>query len=103
MQTGTEETISVRYMLRCLGVSECQACMNLFRDNLGIIQNATIKDSLLKKKHVAISYHRVQEATAVVGIMHPMKIDSKDNCADMLMKSLNERVFCTLLGQISYS
>jgi hypothetical protein len=38
----------------------------LFGDNLGFVQNATMKDdSLLKKnKHVAISYHKVREAAA---------------------------------------
>jgi hypothetical protein len=30
----------------------------MFRDNLGVVQNITMKDSLLKKKHVAISYHK---------------------------------------------
>jgi hypothetical protein len=99
MHTGTEETISVWYMLHCLGV-KIEHVTYMFGDNLGVTQNAMIKDSLLKKKHVAISYHRVQEAMAA-GIVHPMKIDSKDNYADMLTKSLNERVFCTLVGQIS--
>jgi Reverse transcriptase (RNA-dependent DNA polymerase) len=100
MRTGTEETISVRYMLRCLGV-RVEHASYMFGDNLGVVQNATIKDSLLKKKHVAISYHQVREAAAA-GIVHPIKIDSKDNYADLLTKSLSERVFCTLSGQISY-
>ena len=100
MRTGTEETISVRYMLRCLGV-KVEHASYMFGDNLGVVQNATIKGSLLKKKHVAISFHRVREATAA-GIVHPMKIDSKDNYADVLTKSLTERVFCALVGMISY-
>jgi hypothetical protein len=33
----------------------------VFGDNLGLIQNVTIKDSLLKKKHVAISYHKTRK------------------------------------------
>ena len=100
MRTGTEETISVRYMLRCLGVLVEHASF-MFGDNLGVIQNATIKESLLKKKHVAISFHRVREATAA-GIVHPMKIASQDNISDLLTKSLSERIFCTLVGMISY-
>ncbi len=44
-----------------------------FGHNLGVMQNVTIKDSLLKKKHVVISYHKTREATAT-GITHPIKI-----------------------------
>jgi hypothetical protein len=40
-----------------------------FGDKHGVIQDVTIKDSLLKKKHVAIPYHKTREATAT-GIMH---------------------------------
>ena len=43
-------------MLRCMGV-KAEDASYVFGDNLGVIQNVTIKDSLLKKKHVAISYH----------------------------------------------
>jgi hypothetical protein len=100
MRTATEETIAVRYMLRCLGV-KVERSSYLFGDNLGVIQNATIKDSLLKKKHVAISYHRVREAAAA-NIIHPMKIDSKDNYADVLTKSLSDRVFNTLVGMVTH-
>ena len=86
MRTAVEELISLRYMLRCLGV-RVETAVYLFGDNLGVIQNATIKDSLLKKKCVAISYHRVREAAAA-SIVLPLKIGSKDNFADHLMKSL---------------
>jgi hypothetical protein len=58
MRTATEETISLRYMLRCLGVKVTHATY-VFGDNMGVLQNATIKESLLQKKHVAISYHKV--------------------------------------------
>ncbi len=66
-----------------------------------MIQNVTTKDSLLKKKHVAISYHRVREAAAA-GIIHPVKIDGTKNYADMLTKSLSERVFCGLTNGVMH-
>ncbi len=59
----------------------------VFGDNLGVIQNVTIKDSLLKKKHVAISYHKTREATAA-DITHPIKILGILNYADCLTRSL---------------
>jgi hypothetical protein len=62
----------------------------VFRHNLGVIQNVTIKNSLLKKKHVAISYHKTREATAV-GTTHPVKILGTRNYADCLTKSLTEK------------
>jgi hypothetical protein len=87
-------------MLRCLGV-KVERSSYVFGDNLGVIQNTTIKDSLLKKKHVAISFHRVREATAA-RIVHPMKIDSKDNYADVLTKSLPDRAFNMLVGLVTH-
>jgi hypothetical protein len=100
MRTAAEETIAVRYMLRCLGV-KVEHSSYVFGDNLGVIQNVTTKDSLLKKKHVAISYHRVREAAAA-GIIHPVKIDGTKNYADMLTKSLSERVFCGLTNGVMH-
>jgi hypothetical protein len=54
MKTAVEELIAVRYMLRCLGVKVLHAISLICGDNLGVIQNCTLKDSLLKKKHIAI-------------------------------------------------
>jgi hypothetical protein len=48
-------------MLRCLGVPVTKPT-NLYGDNFGVIQSATIPDGELKKKHIAISYHYVREA-----------------------------------------
>jgi hypothetical protein len=98
MRNATEETIAVRYMLRCLGVKVEHATF-MFGDNLGVVQNATIKDSLLKKKHVAIAYHKVRESAAA-GIIHPMKINTKDNFSDILTKSLTQRTFDFLVNSI---
>ena len=56
MKTGVEETISIRYMMQCLGINIETASL-LCGENMGVIQNITIKSSILKKKHVAISYH----------------------------------------------
>ena len=51
MCTVTKESIAVQYNLRGLGVMVEQSSY-MFEDALGVIQNATIKDSLLKMKHV---------------------------------------------------
>ena len=98
MKTAVEEVMAVRYMLRCLGVHVTSSSL-LFGDNLGVIQNVTIKDSLLKKKHVAISYHKVRESVAA-GIIHPIKIDGKHNYANVLTKSLTDHVFCGFVNHL---
>ena len=56
MLHAVEEVIALRYMLRCLGINVDTASA-VYGDNLGVIQNASIKDSLLKNKHVANIYH----------------------------------------------
>ena len=73
-------------MLRCLGV-KFDNIPHVYGDNLGVIQNATIKDSLLNKKHVAISYQKLCE-TVAAGIIVPVKIASKDIFSDCLKNSL---------------
>ncbi len=65
MQIAVEEIIAIWYMLRSMGIHVEHTSSHLFGENLGVIQNTTIRDSLLlKKNHVAISYHKVREAAA---------------------------------------
>ena len=66
-------------------------------DNMGVVQNATISESLLKKKHVAILYHKTGE-TAAAGIAHPIKTGGADNFADVLTKAQTLKCFSTLVG-----
>ena len=101
MRTAVEEVQSVRYMLRCLGVKVSYASL-ICGDNLGVIQNSTISDSLLKKKHVAIAYHRTREAAAA-GMIHPIKINSEHNFADLLTKSQGGKLFWKLYGKLTRS
>lgn len=99
MKTAVEEVQSVRYMLRCLGVKVDYSSL-VCGDNLGVVQNATISDSLLKKKHVAIAYHKTRESAAA-GIIHPIKTLSKHNFADILTKALGGKPFSTLYGKLT--
>ena len=99
MRTATEEVMSVRYMLRCLGVKVSYASL-VCGDNLGVIQNCTVPDSLLKKKHVAIAYHKARECAAA-GIVHPIKVLNKNNFADILTKSVTGGVFWSILDRLT--
>jgi hypothetical protein len=101
MRTAVEEVIiAVRYMLRCFGV-RVEHASYLFGDNLGVVQNVTIKESLLKKKHVAISYHKVRESAAC-GIVHPAKLLGKYNFGDVLTKSQMNKDFTRLVSGLMH-
>ena len=56
-------------------------------DNLGMLQSSTLVESQLKKKHVAIGYHKLRECVAA-GTVNPIKVDTRHNIADFLTKSL---------------
>jgi hypothetical protein len=85
MKTCLEELISLRYMFICLGVKVEHASL-VCGDNLGVIQNICLKDNLLKKKHVATSYHKSRECVAAWIARH-VKTPGLDNYADILTKA----------------
>jgi hypothetical protein len=100
MKTAVEELIAIRYMLRCLGV-KVEHASYVCGDNMGVIQNATLKGSVLKKKHVAIAYHKTREAAAA-GIAHPIKIDGQDNFSDCLTKGQTQKAFSKCVSGFMY-
>ena len=63
MKTAIEEVMSVRYVLRCLGVKVTRPT-SILGDNRSVIMNATIPSLSLKKKmwQYLISYHMTREA-----------------------------------------
>jgi hypothetical protein len=63
MRLATEEAIAIRYMLRSLGI-QLDGPTKLFGDNMGVIQNASMPEATLQKKHTAISFHHVRECVA---------------------------------------
>ena len=50
-----------------------------------MIMSSTNPDSVLKKKHVAISLHKLQECSAA-GIVNPIKVCTTVNRADIFTK-----------------
>jgi hypothetical protein len=89
MKNVVEELIALRYMLlRCPRVKVEHASL-ICGDNMGVIQNATILESLLKKKkkHVAISYHKTTREAVASGTANQIKTGGADNYADALTKA----------------
>ena len=97
VQVSTEEEIAIRYMLRSLGVP-MKGSTKLCRDNLGMIISRTNPDLELKKKHVAISYHKKRDSAAV-RIVIPIKICTMVNQSNIPTKSIS----VGMLGSLSYS
>jgi len=86
LRTAVEEAMSIRYMLRGFGIPVNEPTL-IFSDNMGVIQSASMAAAVLKKKHTALSFHRVREAVAM-GIVNLAYIPSECNVADILTKSL---------------
>ena len=59
----------------------------MFEDNLSVISSSSIPDDTLKKRHNALSYHRVREAIAA-NILNFIHISLDQNSADVLTKPL---------------
>jgi hypothetical protein len=98
MRSAVEEAISIRYMLRCMGVPVTNPT-NLYGDNFGFIQSANIPEGELKKKHVAISYHYVREAIAS-GYINAIWVKSHENFADVCTKALGSNAFSDIIHDV---
>ena len=90
-RVASEEAIALRNMLRSLSVP-VKGTTALCGDNLGMIISCTNPELELKKKHVAISYHKLRECTAA-GIFNPIKIYTMVNQAEVFTK-------CVLVGTL---
>jgi hypothetical protein len=91
MRTATEEIISMRYILRSLGVPVDKPTI-AFGDNMSVIMNCQDPQALCKKKHNSLSFHRTREAIAR-NIVFPQKILSADNYADIFTKPISVTAF----------
>ena len=90
LRTATEEAMSLRYMLRCLGCrlpDDGKHPSKLFGDNLGVLLSTQNPEADLSKKHVAIAFHAVREAVAA-GVISPYWLKGQRNPADILTKQL---------------
>ena len=97
-RAAVEEAQGIRYVLRSLGVP-LKGPTALYGDCMGMIQSSSLPDGTLKKKHVAISYHTVREQVAAKAV-ELYKVDTSENIADLLTKSLSVGVLMPLCKKI---
>ena len=84
MRIAIEMIEGLRYKLRMMGVPIEGPC-NVFCDNNAVVINSKNPESMLKKKHASINYHRTREAIAAKTIQ-VAKEDTSTNLADLLTK-----------------
>ncbi len=85
LKTGIEIVKGMRYKLRMLGVPiDGHAHMRV--DNMSVVKNSSVPESVLKKKSNSIAYHFVRESVAA-RIARVAYEESGNNKADMLTKN----------------
>jgi hypothetical protein len=84
MKTGVEITEGLRYKLRMMGVP-LEGPTHVKADNMSVVKNSSIPESMLKKKSNSIAYHYVRERAAQ-GAVSISYEPTGTNVADMLTK-----------------
>jgi len=100
LRIATDLIVALRYKLRMFGVPLLGPA-NVLCDNQGVVNNTTLPESVLTKKHNQICYHRVREVVAA-NIIRIAKEDSRTNLADILTKPLGLPQQRFLLERILY-
>ena len=95
-RTAVEMIVGMRYQLRMMGVN-LDGPTVMFGDNMSVVISTTIPSSMLKKKHLAIAYHKVREAVAAGTIVFG-HIISDTNIADICTKPLPNEGFHNICG-----
>ena len=100
MRTAVEMIEALRYKLRMFGVP-IDGPANVYCDNEAVYKNTTIPESVLKKKHHSIAYHRCREAVASK-TMRVAKQGTTKNLADLFTKILTAMRRNFLLERFTY-
>jgi hypothetical protein len=84
LKTATEKIIALRYKLRMMGVPlEDPTFVRV--DNLSVVYNSSVLQSVLKKKSNSIAYHFVRE-NAAAGVINVAYEPTATNLADICTK-----------------
>ena len=87
-------------MLMMMGMNLEHSAL-LLGDNNSVVLNTTMPSSVLKKKHCAVSYHKIRE-TIAAGIVRFSHIQSELNYADILTKPLGPSKFMELVKPLLF-
>ncbi len=84
MRIACDMISALRIKLKCFGIP-INRLANIHYDNNGVVQNMSIPESTLSKKHNAINYHVIRESVAA-GMLRIEKEDTETNIADAFTK-----------------
>jgi Reverse transcriptase (RNA-dependent DNA polymerase) len=87
LKNAIELIEGLRYKLRMFGVT-IDGPADIFCDNEAVVKNCSTPESVLKKKHHSIAYHRNREAVAA-GTVRIVKEDTETNLADVFTKIMS--------------
>ncbi len=86
------------YKLRMMGVP-LNGPTPIFFDNQSVVKNSTAPESVSKKRHNAIAYHRAREAQAA-GFIRVAWENGETNIADLLTKLMPGPRLKELIGYV---
>jgi hypothetical protein len=85
MKQGVEVSEGLRYKLRMMGVP-LDGPTHIKADNMSVVKNTSLPESVLKKKSNSIAYHYVRERAASGAVLVSYE-STETNLADMLTKT----------------
>jgi hypothetical protein len=100
LKIAMELNTALRYKLRMMGVP-IDGPTNMFSDNKGVVQNVSIPESVLNKRHNAIAYYKCREECAA-GAARLSHEPGKENCSDGLTKILVGCAFRRFMKSVLY-
>ena len=100
LKNAVELIESLRYKLRMFGVP-IEGPTNIFCDNEAVYKNTSLPESVLKKKHHSIAYHRCREAVAAETV-RVAKEGTRTNLSDLFTKLLPQARRDELLDRFTY-
>ena len=100
LENGVEFVEALRYKLRMFG-APIEGAINIYYENRAVYNNYSIPESILRKNHHIITYHRNREAFAA-GTCRIAKEDAKTNLSDLFTKILSSNVRGEILDQFMY-
>ena len=86
------------YKLQMFGIP-VDGRVNMFIDNEAMFKSSTIPESVNKKRHTSISFHRIREAVAA-GCLRIAHVPGTSNLADFLTKSVSANELHVACGRV---
>ena len=100
LRSCLEAITSLQYKLKMFGVP-IDGPADVLCDNMSVVNNTTLVNSKLHKKHNSLAYHAVRWAVAA-RILRIGKIHTKENISDALTKLLTADDRDYLFGNWTY-